>query len=202
MDFEGNLRPIGSFPKMLWLSRQNQRKLTDFCIDMQSKNEFDPSKLDRVISKDALTIATKSAGINGFLYRYAKQKRIWPIQTRSCHFQRCFDYRDQIISKDSWTQSSRSWSDVNYYQCAQPWNIHETGLKLGWSNRGEDFKIPLPSGQNCPGEESTLLAKILTKGHLQLQLLGRPTLCNSLERNGSRENITSPRSWSYGELSL
>ena len=148
---------------MLWLSRQNQRKLTDFCIDMQSKNEFDPSKLDRVISKDALTIATKSAGINGFLYRYAKQKRIWPIQTRSCHFQRCFDYRDQIISKDSWTQSSRSWSDVNYYQCAQPWNIHETGLKLGWSNRGEDFKNPLPSGQNCPGEESTLLAKILTK---------------------------------------
>jgi len=27
---------------------------------MQSKNEFDPSKLDRVISKDALTIATRS----------------------------------------------------------------------------------------------------------------------------------------------
>ena len=107
-------------------------------------------KTDRVISKDALTIATKSAEINGFLYRYAKQKRIWPIQTRSCHFQSCFDYRDQIISKDSWTQSSRSWSDVNYYQCAQPWNIHETGLKLGWSIRGEGFKTPLPSGQNCP----------------------------------------------------
>ena len=99
-------------------------------------------KTDRVISKDALTIATKSAEINGFLYRYAKQKRIWPIQTRSCHFQRCFDYRDQIISKDSWTQSSRSWSDINYYQCAQPWNIHETGLKLGWSSRVRFLKNP------------------------------------------------------------
>ena len=53
-------------------------------------------KTDRVISKDALTIATKSAEINGFLYRYAKQKRIWPIQTRPGHFQRCFDYRDKI----------------------------------------------------------------------------------------------------------